>query len=352
MQYFNFLSRQNVLALTNIRRFETKTGEIVKVAENKEGWMQLLNSNEIKYVVFGIPEDIGVKANFGKGGADSAWRPFLSAFLNLQSNDFFKGENVLVAGAFDFSDFKIVIDKNAASYEEKVDAYRHAVLTIDDAVEEICKLIVQHHKIPVIIGGGHNNSYPLIKGTAKGLLKAEKIDLAQIHCVNFDAHTDFRPVEGRHSGNGFRYAEEDGYLEKYFILGVQESYLQQNIWLDIVINPFADFISYEDIFIRNKFRFKDALVYANKFIAGGFTGIELDLDVIENTVTSAISPSGVHSMHARQYVSFFGAQTKAAYLHIAEGAAALEDGQKQDTIGKLIALLVADFIKAGAANSI
>jgi formiminoglutamase len=29
--------------------------------------------NEAKYVIIGIPEDIGIRANFGRPGAASAW---------------------------------------------------------------------------------------------------------------------------------------------------------------------------------------------------------------------------------------------------------------------------------------
>jgi formiminoglutamase len=44
------------------------------------------------YILFGIPENIGVKANWGTGGTSSAWPSFLEAFLNIQSNDFFTGD--------------------------------------------------------------------------------------------------------------------------------------------------------------------------------------------------------------------------------------------------------------------
>jgi formiminoglutamase len=81
---------------------------------------------------------------------------------------------------------------------------------VDDEVEQLAKMITEAKKIPIVIGGGHNNTYPLIKGTAKGWHKAGVIPLAQINCINLDAHSDYRPMEGRHSGNAFRYAEEDG----------------------------------------------------------------------------------------------------------------------------------------------
>jgi formiminoglutamase len=309
-----------------------------------------LQQSPAKYVVFGIPEDIGIRANHGTGGADSAWQPFLSAFLNLQSNDFLNGEELLLLGQFNFNEANALIEQNAYGYEEKIDAYRHAVIAIDDEVEELTKIITSHGKIPIAIGGGHNNAYPLIKGSAKGLHKAGLLQLAQINCINLDAHADFRPAEGRHSGNGFRYAEEDGYLQKYCVVGLHENYLPQNVWLDIVNNPFLDFITYEDIFILEKRNFIQAVAHATNFTEENYTGIELDMDCIENTLSSAITPSGISPLHARQYVTLAARESQVAYLHICEGATRLTDGRTNETTGKLISYLVSDFIKAHEGN--
>ncbi len=345
MKNFQCYDKQDILSLTRIRRFETKLGETVQVIADRQHLEQSLAFSPAKYVVFGIPEDIGVRANHGIGGTDTVWTPFLSAFLNSQSNDFLNGEEVLVLGHFDFGDARRLIEQNANNYDEKIDAYRHAVNMIDDDVEELVKIITSLHKVPIAIGGGHNNAYPMIKGTAKGLHKAGLIPLAQINCMNLDAHSDFRPAEGRHSGNGFRYAEEDGYLQKYFVIGLHENYLPQNVWLDIVNNPFIDFISYEDIFIHEKRNFIQAVADATVFTEDNYTGIELDLDCVEQTLSSAMTPAGLSSLHARQYVTFAANNGKAAYLHICEGAAQLTDGKKSDTTGKLISYLVSDFIK-------
>lgn len=351
MKNFKFYTKHDVLNLTRIRRFETKLGESVHVLPEKTSLEAALLQSEAKYVLFGIPEDIGIRANHGTGGADSAWVPFLSAFLNLQSNDFLNGEEILLLGQFNFSDLSKLIEQNAYGYEEKIDAYRHAVITVDDAVEELAKIITAHNKIPIAIGGGHNNAYPLIKGVAKGLHKAGVIPLAQINCINLDAHSDFRPSEGRHSGNGFRYAEEDGYLQKYCVIGLHENYLPQNVWLDIVNNPFLDFITYEDIFILEKRNFIQAVAHATGFTEENYTGIELDLDCIENTLSSAMTPSGISPLHARQYVTLAARESQVAYLHICEGATRLADGRTNETTGKLISYLVSDFIKAHEENS-
>lgn len=346
IQYFKCYHKQDILSLTHVRRFETKLGERLQVLANQNDIEQSLQLSNAKFVIIGIPEDIGVKANYGTGGTDTAWVPFLSSFLNIQSNDFIEGSNILLLGHFDFSEVARLIETNAHNYDEKVIAYRHAVNQVDEAVEPLIKLIVQSNKIPIVIGGGHNNAYPLIKGAAKALYKSGQIPLASINCINLDAHADFRPLEGRHSGNAFSYAEEDGYLQKYCVIGIHENYLTQNIWMDIVNNPFIDFITYEDIFIHEKRDFLQAIAHATTFTEDTYTGLEIDMDCVQNTLSSAVSPSGVDPVHARQFVSYAAADSKTAYLHICEGASHLTDGRSSETTGKLISYLVSDFLKA------
>ena len=337
--------KKDILSLTHLRKFETKLGEII-LCDGSGDFEKVISETSAKYIIFGIPEDIGVKANMGKGGADSAWFSFLDSFLNIQSNDFLSGENVFIAGHFDFINAQKLINVNAATDEEKIIAYRSFVTKIDAAVEEMVKIITCYQKIPVIIGGGHNNAYPAIKGAAKGLYKAELLQLAQINCINLDAHTDYRPIEGRHSGNAFRYADEDGYLNKYCVVGVHENYLQQNVWIDILNNPFMDFITYEDIFIHEKKDFIQAVAHATGFTEDNYTGIELDLDSIENTLSSAATPCGISKLHARQYMNFVAKDSKIAYVHICEGATKLDTGETSSSTGKLISYLVSDFVKA------
>lgn len=343
--HFKRYDKNDILSLTHLRKYETKMGEVV-LCNDTHSLEEVISGTPAKYIIFGIPEDIGVKANLGKGGADSAWFPFLESFLNIQSNDFLSGENIFVAGHFDFSGAQKLINVNAATDEEKVVAYRSFVNKIDDEVEEMVKIITQNHKIPVIIGGGHNNAYPAIKGASKGLYRAELIQLAQINCINLDAHADYRPSEGRHSGNAFRYADEDGYLNKYCVIGIHENYLQQNVWMDMVNNLFIDYITYEDIFIHEKKNFIQAIAHATGKTEDSFTGIELDLDSIENTLSSAFSPCGITSLHARQYLNFVATDCKIAYLHICEGATRLDSGETSLGTGKLISYLVSDFMKA------
>ena len=90
MKHFKFYNKKDILSLTKVRRFETKLGERLQCLPENAEWPEALAQSKAKYVLLGIPEDIGVMANYGMGSTDTAWYPFLNAFLNTQSNDFFK----------------------------------------------------------------------------------------------------------------------------------------------------------------------------------------------------------------------------------------------------------------------
>ena len=139
--YFKPYTRKDLLALTKIRRFETKLGEKIQVVAYADDLEKSLAESTARFVIVGIPEDLGVKANYGVGGANTAWTPFLQSFLNVQSNDFLEGSNILVLGHYDFAVVSDLIESNAHGFDEKIDAYRHSVYTVDEAVEPLIKMI-------------------------------------------------------------------------------------------------------------------------------------------------------------------------------------------------------------------
>ena len=61
--------------VTNFRCGEVKFGEKMITVPKDSDAISFLNTCEAKYVLFGIPEDIGVRANYGRPGAASAWQP-------------------------------------------------------------------------------------------------------------------------------------------------------------------------------------------------------------------------------------------------------------------------------------
>ncbi|MFT3747152.1 MAG: arginase family protein [Agriterribacter sp.] len=343
--HFKLYKRQDILSITRLRRFETRVGECIQHLPDKP-LAEALAQSKAQYVIVGIPEDIGVRANYGVGGTETIWLPFLQALCNMQSTDAFTGEEILLPGYFDFSDVKSLITANAKNQDELIDACRHAVANIiDNEVEELVKVISSAGKIPIVIGGGHNNAYPLIKGAAKGLQKAGKQPGAAINVINACAHSGYRIAEGRHSGNSFRYAVEEGFLKKYAVIGLQENYNSQRVMDDLYSNIHIQYTTFEDISLREKLNFRQAIVQAISFTEEAFTGIELDMDCIEQTLTSALSPSGFTALQARQYINFTAYYPNIAYLHICEGAAQLTNGLSNAFAAKLVSELVNDFIK-------
>lgn len=332
MSSFIITTKADLAPLINKREGEVKFGECVQTIED-DNWEAALKASAAKFVLVGIPEDIGVRANYGIGGTYTLWQPALKALLNVQESKCLKGEQLLVLGAFDFSDIM------EQSKDKTIDELRELVSYIDDTVAPIIQKIAAAGKIPIVIGGGHNNAFPILKGISEARKTA-------LNCINLDAHTDFRQMEGRHSGNGFRYAHREGFLNKYEVIGLHENYNAQDIIDEVIDDPDLHFSFYEDIFLREKFSFFEAVENAIERVAGKLTGIELDLDCIENVLSSAATPCGISTIHARQYISWCSKQLSPAYLHLPEGAVTLDDGRTNNLTPKLVTYLITDFIKA------
>ena len=164
-QYFLPCKKSDIAARVRVRSGETKLGEVIKVPDDAS-LLSFLQETSARFVVLGVAEDIGVLANGGKAGTAGAWDSFLSSFLNIQANDFTKADTIAVLGHFSFDELKQKIERNAASPDGRIEEYRKAVPIIDDAVSELIQRIVASRKTPIVVGGGHNNSYPIIKGTA------------------------------------------------------------------------------------------------------------------------------------------------------------------------------------------
>jgi formiminoglutamase len=326
--------------ITSHRSGEVKFGEKMLTVPKGVDTIDFLNECKAKFVLLGIPEDIGVRANFGRLGASSAWESAIKSIANIQHNRFCKGSQLLVLGCLDVvEDMKKAGNLDFHKIEDRK-LLSHLVEKIDKEVAHIIFTIVKAGKIPIIIGGGHNNAYGNIKGTA--LAKGKPVN-----AVNLDAHSDFRILEGRHSGNGFSYAFDEGFLKKYFIFGLHESYTSKNVLLRLKdLEDRVRFNTYDEIAIRKVKNFEQELNQALTFIKNDSFGIELDLDSLPNVASSAMTLSGYSVEQARQFINHFGQHNNAAYLHICEGAPDLSDDKNPQLIGKLIGYLVTDFIKA------
>ena len=298
-------------SFTETRKGETRLGEKVNTEITPA----------TRFVILGIAEDIGPRANHGRPGSTNAFDAFLSRFLNVQSNQFLSGQEIAVFGKI-----------TANNPSEAVEDLRKSVDDLDQLVFNTIQGMNLSQQKLIVVGGGHNNAYPVIKSISKRFNKALSI-------INIDPHADCRPPEGRHSGNAFSTAISEQLILSYNVLGLHEQYNSQQS-IDFLkrnhcfYSFYEDYIDYPDL-QRDIENFKTR--------AGSQpVGIEIDLDCIEHMPTSAYTPCGFSISEVREALRKL-ATTNAQYLHLPEGAPT--NNAEEMIVGKTLSYLVCDFIK-------
>jgi len=333
MEMFRLYSYKTVEKLINKRSGESKFGERVNFIENFEN----LESHPSKYVLFGIPEDIGVKANFGNQGTAAAWNTCLKSLVNTQANRYTNPENVILLGEVMCEELMTKsanIDREDPNYTAKLG---DLVTQVDNVVSKLVQKIIGAGKIAVIIGGGHNNAFGNIKGTSMALNKP-------LNILNIDAHTDLRKTDHRHSGNGFSYARKENYLGKYRIFGVHRNYTPDYIFKELDASVTDQYYLFEHLLLKSSAEINKAFQEELSFTAQDDFGLELDCDAISKFPSSAQSPSGFSFNMVRNFVSLAGKEENIKYLHICEAA---PSKNSKTEVGKALSYLVTDFINPG-----
>ena len=343
------IADKNYLApFLNIRDGEVKMGQKISLLattypDELSANLNKLKQNGVRFVLLGIPEDIGPRANLGKGGADKGWQAFLARFCSLQHNKFLNGAEITLLGHINCEDLQHDSTHLDTSNTDELAVLRTLVEQLDERVYSVCKIIFSMGLFPIVIGGGHNNAYPIIKA-------ASSCYNSSIAAVNFDPHSDFRNQEGRHSGNGFNYAASQGYLSHYFSLGLHE-YKNSEENLNSLITAKFPWISYQQIWSRREISFEMALKSAENYLINSKLpiGVELDLDCISYVPASAYTNCGVTIQDAEYYVYSMASLPTSCYLHLAEGAPSQHSSGLQagmSDVGQTYSALVANFIQA------
>jgi len=327
MNALKYLDYTYLEKLLKLRHGESKVGEKINLISD----ISELGEIDEQYVLLGISEDIGVRANHGNRGTAKAWDSFLSAFLNTQVNQFNSVDNVVILGEIN-CDQEL---KKANQLDENQEDY-HILLSdivqkIDEKVSEISKLIFEHKKTPILIGGGHNNAYGIIKGYFEYHQQA-------INVLNIDAHTDLRHPDYRHSGNGFSYAYKNNFLNKYYVFGLHENYTPSYIFDFMESKKHINYYLYDELLHLNPLEKLSKLKAACNFLGERF-GLEIDCDAIENFDSSAKSPSGFGVGEIRNMIKLLNNNTL-HYIHICE---AIPD--KANQVGKALSYFVSDLLR-------
>lgn len=337
-ELLNIFDRPFILSHTSVRDGEFKIGQTAQILSEEGDFTEALAGSKAKYAVLFIPEDIGIRANCGRPGASKTWEYGLKGLCNLQDNYFLKGEDILILGAVESADLMSQATRLRADTPEGLEELRNLTEELDSRVRDVLASIFAAGLFPIVVGGGHNNVYPIMAGwydTHDNVLSA----------INLDPHADYREMEGRHSGNGFRYAHEQGLLDRYAVLGLHEGYNSAEMMHLLRQDPDLRYTTFENIRVRRIVSFEQSLVDSLDFVSEENFGIELDLDSIPGLPVSAATPTGFTLEEARHYMYRCASRENARYAHICEGSAGLASTHQLAELAKVIASLIADTIK-------
>ena len=289
---------------------------ISRNGEERMGDFLIKDNQPQKFCILGISEAIGPFANYGRTGAEYAFAAFFKHFISWP----FQGQSVQILGNVRF----------IGNFPEEATKASLFVEELDEFIYTILNERIAENQIPIVIGGGHNNALPLMRWAKKNRQFQ--------NVINFDAHTDCRTPNRRHSGNSFSYALKENILEKYIAFGVQAHGVTPA--MQHIINDFgAKVFSYES-YLLGEYNLTDKVQFFlnNK---NGNIGIEIDMDSIAYMPSSASSPSGWSLDELRRILLVINS-TQVAYLHLTE--AAVFEASNERIVGRALALLSLDFI--------
>lgn len=349
MNNLTIYTEQSISNLCQSRAGEQRVWQSISFINQQQSIFDALTDASaygIKYVLLGIPEDIGPRANLGNGGAELGWQAFLAKFLNLQANQFIASNKVLLLGEVDCID--IMKRGKGLSNQDPVelDSLRSLCGEIDDIASPILKMIFDAGLEPIVIGGGHNNCYPIIKALSESTEQA-------CCAINLDPHADFRAIEGRHSGNGFSYAYQQNYLRDYHVIAMHELKNNQAI-IDGMHDAGFSFDSYQAIKVRQEISLNDANQAALARMQSYQLpmGIEVDVDSISYMPVSAFTNCGLAVYEAEQFVYQLALSPYTRYLHLCEAAPSEHANgvnQGSNEAGQILAALVASYLSGREA---
>src|SRR5690625_4730687 len=147
--------------------------------------------------------------------------------------------------------------------------------------------LIQHHHIPIILGGGHETLYGHYLGVREALGKDKQIGI-----INLDAHFDLRKDDQSSSGTMFRQILEADENTDYLCLGIQKLGNTEQLFdtakalnvkyiLETDLEPLKETLDTIDVFAEEQ----DVIIYT------------ICTDVINQAFAPGVSAPGPFGLH-------------------------------------------------------
>ncbi len=284
---------------------DRRLGELIQRAE-----IEQIHKADI--VILGIPEDRGILANKGRSGSAKGPDEIRRRLYKLTP-----GFNM------DFDRLSVVDIGNLSTNE----------LTLEQvhlAAQELVSEVVSRGAIPIILGGGHDLTYPGLAGLVQGaLIKKNGLGL-----INVDSHLDVRTDEnGINSGTSFYRAltqlPDKALSGSSFIeFGIQEPY-NSPYYYNWVSEQGGTVLTLREVSERVMESFLQALSIVGR--RGRTIAVSLDIDAVRSTEApgcSASNPSGLKAPELDKISYLAGRSSQIRYLDIMEVSPPLDDDHR------------------------
>lgn len=276
--------------------------------------------------LLGLPDDTGIKLNFGRPGAQAGPTAFRSALASFGTSFDAAQHRSLATLVFDAGDVQPAPGEDEAALWET-----HA------RVEAAARELHERGMVVVGVGGGHDLSLPTISACAKHAGRA-------LGGINIDAHLDVRERVG--SGMPFRRLIEGGHIDpqRFAELGLNRFANEQSDfeWLQA---QGAELVLVDSVL-------RDGVQSAQRWVrlleAGpGFLSIDLDgLDAGVAPGVSAKNPLGLRVEHAAELAEAAGALPGIRHFDVMELCPAHDvDGRTARVAAYLFLTFVAGFLR-------
>lgn len=284
---------------------DRRLGELVH-----RGKMSSVRDSDV--VIIGVPEDRGILANKGRAGAAKGPDDVRRRLYKLTP-----GFNM------DLDRIKVIDAGNIST----------RALTLEEvhiALQEAVSDAVSRGGIPLVIGGGHDLTYPGLAGLVRGAgIKKDSLGL-----INVDAHLDVRTDEnGINSGTSFYRAltqlpnkalSGNSFVE----FAIQEPY-NSPYYYNWVKKQGGSVFTLKEVSERVMESFIQALSMVSK--KGHTVAISLDIDAVRSTEApgaSASNPSGLKAPELDKIAYLAGRSSQIKYLDIMEVSPPLDQDHR------------------------
>ena len=250
-----------------------------------------------RVALLGLPDETGIKLNFGRAGAAAGPAAFRAALASFGSSFDAAPGAALAVKVFDAGDVEPVLGAEPE------------LLQTHARVEAAARQLHQAGLIVVGIGGGHDLSLPAITALSRHVGVA-------LGGINVDAHLDVRERVG--SGMPFRKLIEGGFLDprRFVELGLNRFANDEADvrWLQA---RGAEQVLVDEV-LREGTRAADRL---SRVLAGGHGFLSIDLDGLDSAVAPGVSaknPLGLRVEHAADLAENAGLRPEVHHFDLME----------------------------------